>query len=86
MKSIYQETGFVANVINSYNKYKIVIRFLSLGKNFTIDIPSHWNLSKLNRFIHVNFKEEIKNSEVSYIHLGIQVRDINISMEELLVS
>jgi len=85
MKTLNKDAELISNIINSYNKYKVVIRFLSLGKNFSIAIPGNWNLAKLNKFIKVNFKEDIKSNDFNYIYLGKGISDENLLIETIFV-
>ena len=83
--NVNKEAELINHIINTYNKYKIVIRFLSLGKNFSIDLPSNWTFSRLTKFIKINFKDELKNNEFSFIHQAKNLNDESIFIEDLLV-
>jgi len=56
------------NIGSHHRVYKILIRIMN--KHLTIDIPGDWKISKIRKFLEVNFNEQTKNSTINFIYSG----------------
>src|SRR5689334_13104220 len=54
---------------------RVILRFTSLGRNYTVPLDYLWNVKKLHNFLNFAFKENVKNNKILLFYGTRQLND-----------